>query len=114
MLSSVQVLDQWKTSGGTGSPAWTGLVFTQVGFAVSFIGATFPYSMDDPYLMYIDESQEAMDLVKSGKIDMAPVAITPEGVLVVLPPEKSLATIICSIIDLNNVNTGNKNKVLMS
>ena len=101
-MFSVQVVDLLRTSEGIDASvpdlAWIGVVFTQDGFKVPYLGFNVSYFEEDPDLH--EKSQEAMDLVNRGEIDMAPVAITPEGLLVVLRPESTLNTAICSTLKL--------------
>ena len=80
--------------------AWVGIVFTEDhDFKIFFLDIFF--STRD--LDLNEYSREVMDLVRIGEIEMAPVAITPNGSLVVLPPESTLDTIICSTINVGGI-----------
>ena len=82
---------------------WIGVVLTHDGFT-DHLGNYFSLDEDFGVELQLDaESLETMELVKGGEINMAPVAITPEGLWVVLPPGSTLNAAICSTVNLDHL-----------
>ena len=100
MRICVQAGDLLKAYTPVADLAWVGIVFTQDDFKIFFLDNLF--STRD--LDLNEYSRKVMDLVRIGEFEMAPVAITPNGSLVVLHPESTLDTIICSTINVGAIN----------
>ena len=82
---------------------WIGVVLTHDGFT-DHLGNYFSLDEDFGVELQLDaESLETMELVKGGEINIAPVAITPEGLWVVLPPGSTLNAAICSTVNLDHL-----------
>ena len=100
----LQVADRLKDSDPpVPSHAWTGLNYTRNGFQTSFYGSTINVTLDTSYID--DSSYKVMTSVDFGLISSAPVAITAAGLLVVLPPDTTLDTIVCCTVNLDRLDT---------
>ena len=101
MRICVQAGDLLKAYTPVADLAWVGIVFTEDhDFKIFFLEDFFSTKDFD----LNENSRKVMDLVRIGEFEMAPVAITPNGSLVVLHPESTLDTIICSTINVGAIN----------
>ena len=75
------------------------MLFTDNGFLATFFGSNFSYTGEDIDSRLHEKSREAMDLVTRGEVDAAPVAITSEGLFVVLHPNSTVEAVICSTMN---------------